>query len=426
MGMQPTLRFSGFEGDWSVRSIRDLGFEISDGNYGELYPKSDEFVASGVPFIRANNMNGGTVSWSDMRFISPKQHAVLKSGHLRYRDILVTTRGDIGTVSLVPIEFEGANINAQICLLRNATAALQEFVFFALIREQARKQFKELQTGSALKQLPRKNLSKIAGYYPPMAEQTKIAEFLGAVDEKIRLLEARLEQLTLYKKAMMQKIFSQEIRFKQEARSAEGATGKQKSDDGGEFPDWETKKFGEVFEEIKDQVGDRDIETYSISAGVGFRSQKEKFGKNISGNQNRKYIVVRPGQFSYNKGNSKSYKYGCVYLNKLGFPIAVPNVFISFKLIDKKMNAGFFAQLFIGHFLDWGLRRIISSSARMDGLLNVPKTEFFKLEIPVPHPEEQQKIADFLSVIDEKTDAVSAQITQMQSFKKGLLQQMFV
>ena len=78
MGMQPTLRFSGFEGDWSVRSIRDLGFEISDGNYGELYPKSDEFVASGVPFIRANNMNGGTVSWSDMRFISPKQHAVLK------------------------------------------------------------------------------------------------------------------------------------------------------------------------------------------------------------------------------------------------------------------------------------------------------------------------------------------------------------
>ena len=409
MGMQPTLRFSGFEGDWSVRSIRDLGFEISDGNYGELYPKSDEFVASGVPFIRANNMNGGTVSWSDMRFISPKQHAVLKSGHLRYRDILVTTRGDIGTVSLVPIEFEGANINAQICLLRNATAALQEFVFFALIREQARKQFKELQTGSALKQLPRKNLSKIAGYYPPMAEQTKIAEFLGAVDEKIRLLEARLEQLTLYKKAMMQKIFSQAIRFKRV--------------DGGDYPDWETKTLNELTEIVSGL-------TYSPSDVVSkgtlvLRSSNVQNGKldfndcvfvekkippNIMSQEGDILLCVRNG--------SRRLIGKSAYVGKLDMP-ATHGAFMS---VLRAKNSRFVFQLLNNERFLKLVHMDLGATINSINTNNLKKYNFF-----VPSSEtEQQKIANFLSSLDDKIAAVSAQITQMQNFKKGLLQQMFV
>ena len=234
MSYQPALRFSEFEGEWIPKSLKDLDIEVSDGNYGELYPKSDDFVESGVSFIRANNLVEGRVSSKDMRYITPEQHEALKSGHLLHRDILVTTRGDIGTVSFVQKEFEGANINAQICLLRKANKVSQEFLFFSLKREQVKKQFSELQTGSALKQLPRKNLVKIECGFPEENEQKKIAEFLGAVDEKIRLLQSRHEQLTLYKKGVMQKIFAQDIRFK--------------ADDGSDFPDWEEKNLGELSE----------------------------------------------------------------------------------------------------------------------------------------------------------------------------------
>ena len=62
----------------------------------------------------------------------------------------------------------------------------------------------------------------------------------------------------------------------------------------------------------------------------------------------------------------------------------------------------------------------------MDGLLNVSKTDFFKLKVPYPHPAEQRKIAEFLSALDNKIELVDRELEQAKAFKKGLLQQMFV
>lgn len=210
----------------------------------------------------------------------------------------------------------------------------------------------------------------------------------------------------------MQKIFSQEIRFKDDNEHG--------------FPKWEKKKLGDVFTEINESVGERDIPTYSITAGIGFVSQKEKFGRNISGQQNKNYTVIDEGQFSYNKGNSKTYKYGCVYLNDTGEKIAVPNVFISFERVDPKMSTKYYSKLFESHYLDKELRKIISSSARMDGLLNVNKNSFFKLKVPCPNHYEQHKIGDFLCSLDNKIQNTQKQIEQAEQWKKGLMQQMFV
>ncbi len=244
-------------------------------------------------------------------------------------------------------------------------------------------------------------------------EQQKIADYLSLIDSKLNLLEEKKAELSRYKKAMMQKLFSQEIRFKDE--------------NGKDFPDWEEKRLGEIFKEVKDKVQSSNIPTYSISAGKGFVSQQEKFGRDISGKQNENYIVLKYGDFSYNKGNSKKYFYGCVYRSNFNYEIAVPNVFISFQAIfEKEVYTGFYAQLFENHYLDRYLRRLISSSARMDGLLNVAKGDFFKILVPIPLIQEQQKIADFLSAIDDNVNKVEEQIQQTLAFKKAMLQQMFV
>ena len=188
--------------------------------------------------------------------------------------------------------------------------------------------------------------------------------------------------------------------------------------------EWEVVKFEDIFYEIKEKIGERNIETYSISAGKGFVSQKNKFGKDISGDQNKNYILLKENQFAYNKGNSKSYKYGCVYPNTTGKDIAVPNVFISFDFIDKKMNTTYYAKLFEHHFLDRGLRRIISSSARMDGLLNINKKYFFELPIIKPPLKEQQKIAQILTTWDEAISKQEALIAEKEQLKKGLMQKL--
>lgn len=188
--------------------------------------------------------------------------------------------------------------------------------------------------------------------------------------------------------------------------------------------DWEVVRLGDLFYEIKEKVGVQNVETYSISAGKGYISQKEKFGKDISGSQNKNYTVLKENQFTYNKGNSKSYKYGCVYPNNTGKTIAVPNVFISFDFKDKSMDTTYYAKLFENHFLDRELRRIISSSARMDGLLNINKKYFFEIPMVKPPLKEQQKIAQILITWDKAIAQQEALILAKEQLKKGLMQKL--
>ena len=382
MSAVPKLRFPEFETAYAFRYLGDEVAKISSGKTkAESDGKYELYGSTGV--IGKTN--------------SPECHG---------QNILIARVGaNAGALNIV----EGSyGVTDNTLILSAAETSCLNFIFYFL------KSFNlnRLVFGSGQPLVTGGMIKKLKFSRPSLPEQQKIASFLSSVDKKIDLQRQKKDALELYKKGLMQKIFSQEIRFKQ--------------DDGSDFPDWEEVALGDVFEEIKDKVGDRKIPTYSISAGVGFVSQEEKFGKDISGRQNEKYIVLGVGDFSYNKGNSKTYNYGCIYPNDEGTAIAVPSVFISFRRKNASMSVGFFAKLFEGHYLDKGLRKLISSGARMDGLLNVNKKDFFALQVPYPHENEQKKIALFLSAIDVKIQNTSSQIEQMETFKKGLLQQMFV
>jgi type I restriction enzyme S subunit len=194
-------------GDWEEKKIKDLDLYISDGNYGEMYPKSSEMKKSGVPFIRANNIKNLSLSWNDMKYINEELHSVLLSGHLKENDILVTTRGDIGMLAFVSSQFNGANINAQICLLRCNDSIVSKYLLYNLSHRECQNQFKSLQTGSALKQLPKKSLGEVKVIIPEISEQTKIANFLSDLDTKIEVLSTSIENTQTFKKGLLQQLF---------------------------------------------------------------------------------------------------------------------------------------------------------------------------------------------------------------------------
>ena len=176
---------------------------------------------------------------------------------------------------------------------------------------------------------------------------------------------------------------------------------------------WETKQLRTIVEEITETPGSSKIETISISAGVGFVNQAKKFGKELSGRQYEKYIVLHRGDFSYNKGNSSAYPQGCIYRLTDREQAAVPNVFESFRI--REGNADYYEQLFISGFLNQQLCSKINRGVRDNGLLNLTGGEFYSCEVPVPPIEEQRKIAEILTHCDR---IISLHRREINEFKK--------
>lgn len=188
---------------------------------------------------------------------------------------------------------------------------------------------------------------------------------------------------------------------------------------------WNMPHLREISNRITTKVGYSRLSPISISAGIGFVAQTEKFGRDISGEQYRNYIELNKGEFAYNKGNSKKYPQGCVYRLEEFDKVAAPNAFICFRFNDSVIP-DFFKGYFDSNYHGKQLQNVITSGARSNGLLNISADEFFNIILPTPKDKkEQQKIADCLSSIDALIKVAEHKIDELKAHKKGLMQQLF-
>jgi type I restriction enzyme, S subunit len=179
-----------------VISIGSSSLFISDGNYSSKYPKKDEFLESGVPFISANNLRGGKIIWENMKFISPQQHQSLKKGHLKTGDVLLVTRGSLGTTAYVTKEFEDANINAQLVLLRADGQTIDKrYLYYVVSTDEFFRAVLGHSSGTAQPQLPIGALKQIPIRLHEFSLQKKIAAILSAYDDVIENNTRRMQIL---------------------------------------------------------------------------------------------------------------------------------------------------------------------------------------------------------------------------------------
>lgn len=188
--------------------------------------------------------------------------------------------------------------------------------------------------------------------------------------------------------------------------------------------EWSAPKLADISTPVEERVGDKTLTPVSISAGIGFVPQAEKFGRDISGNQYRLYTVVRDGDFVYNKGNSLKFPQGCVYDLQGWGEVAAPNVFICFKL-KKGYDNRFYRQYFEKNIHGVQLRKHITSGARSNGLLNISKDAFFGIQLPTPSHAEQKHIADCISSLETLIAAEHQKLEALKAHKKGLMQKLF-
>ncbi|MFO1526966.1 MAG: restriction endonuclease subunit S [Turneriella sp.] len=187
---------------------------------------------------------------------------------------------------------------------------------------------------------------------------------------------------------------------------------------------WRSVTLDEMSDRITEKVGGEKLLPVSITAGTGFVSQIEKFGRDISGEQYKNYIRLREGEFSYNKGNSKKYAQGCIYKLREFKEVAAPYAYISFRL-HEGFQPDFYQYLFEMNAHGKQLQKFITSGARADGLLNIDPADFFHIELPSTSLPEQQKIADCLTSLDTVITAEAQILDALKAHKKGVMQQLF-
>ncbi|RLD38155.1 MAG: restriction endonuclease subunit S [Bacteroidetes bacterium] len=245
---------------------------------------------------------------------------------------------------------------------------------------------------------------------PSLSEQQKTASFLTAVDDKIQQLTKKKNLLGQYKKGVMQKVFKQEIRFN--------------DDEGNDFPEWEEKKLGDIASRITIKNKEsRVVFVLTNSARKGVVSQHDYFDKAIANQNNLEgYYVVKVDDFVYNPRISSFAPVGPIKRNKLKEGVMSP-LYTVFHINAE--NLDFFEFFFNTTGWHKYINSIANIGARYDRI-NITNDDFLKMPISLPCKSEQQKIADFLIATDKKIELVNTQLEKTQSFKKGLLQQMFV
>ena len=161
---------------------------------------------------------------------------------------------------------------------------------------------------------------------------------------------------------------------------------------------WEQRKLGEVCSRVQGNDGRMDLPILTISAANGWMKQEDRFSGNIAGREQKNYTLLQKGELSYNHGNSKLAKYGTVFSLQSYEEALVPRVYHSFKV--EMGNADFLEYYFATKLPDKELGRLISSGARMDGLLNIGYDEFMGIRMMFPSTKEQDRIADYLRNLD--------------------------
>lgn len=315
-----------------------------------------------------------------------KYPVIYSNGILRYHNkykaigpgVITGRSGTIGKVTFVKDDYWPHNTSLWVTDFKNNSPKFI-YYFYTIF------QFDKFNAGSTVPTLNRNDIHDVIRSIPSFPEQTKIANFLTSVDKRIKLLSRRKEKLELYKKGVMQKIFSREIRFK--------------DDYGREFPEWEEKSLGEIlsFGSGKDykHLKEGKIPVYGTGGLMTFVDDFLYDGESVG--IGRKGTIDKP-----------------VYLSGKFWTVDTLFFTHSYKTI-------------IPHFVFLIFQRINwMKFNEASGVPSLSKATLKKIKINVPHLTEQQKIASFLSAIDKKIEQVNRQLKQNRQWKKGLLQKMFV
>ena len=398
---KPALRFKGFTDPWEQRKLKELYFQLTERN-ADLLPYQKTLSVATMSFKTDGN---GAADTSLANYKRLRTGDIAFEGHtskeFRYGRFVLNDVGDgimsprfsaLRPLHEMPINFWKYYIHYEPIMrkvLVNSTKA-----------------------GTMMNELVINEFLQESILVPSVAEQQAIGRFFKQLDTLITLHQRKYEKLVNIKKSMLDKMFPQngvsvpEIRFK------------------GFTDPWEQRKLGEIAKAVVRNDPASDAPIMMITAGNGFIEQSDRYAFNNAGESLKKYILLECGELAYNHGASKLRPYGSCFALTTVEKARIPFVYHCFSV--EKSNPEFLSIELNGANVENQLRKIVSSGARMDGLLNIAYSEYTEVTVQLPKKEEQDWIAKFFKHLDTLITLHQRKLEKLQNIKKSCLEKMFV
>jgi len=404
----PQLRFPEFSDEWEEKKLGDVTSWSSGGTPSKAVP---HYWNGKIPWISASSMKGKYFIDSKLKITLEGLKAGSKLAPKN--SILLLVRGSM-LFKKIPFGLAETDVafNQDVKCLKVLGESTFDFIYYWFCHSENHLLNMVTGTGIGAGKLETSYVQLMNVNIPEFLEQEKIAAFLTTVDNKIEQLSKKQELLKEYKKGLMQQIFSQVIRFK--------------ANDGSDFPDWEEKKLGDLFSGIKGQgLSKGNITIDGLNKCILYGELYTTYPEVI------KNVVSRTNSDDGVKSKAGDLLVPCS-TTTTGIDLADVTAInednvslggdISILRLKKDGNSVFFAY-YLTHYKKFDLAKYGQGST----IVHLYYSHFKKIDLKFPSSvEEQTKIANFLSSIDNKIEQVGKQLVESKQFKKALLQQMFV
>lgn len=388
MSKAPKLRFKEFSGDWESKKLGNI-CEVTMGQSPSSSCYNEENI--GLPLIQGN---------ADVkdRKTAPRIYTSDITKTCDVGDIIMSVRAPVGAISK---SIHNACIGRGVCSIKPKQN--NEFIYQILLKYEDK--WGRISQGSTFESVNRTDITETKVTIPSIEEQEKIASFFSLIDDKISLQGEKVEALKDYKRGMMQKIFSRELRFK--------------DDEGRDYPEWEEKKFKD-FTKINQGLQIPISERYTTEGENRYFYITNEFLKSDS---ETKYYIENPSEsvicYEDDILMTRTGNTGKVVTGVKG---AFHNNFFKIAYDKEKYDRMFLYYILTSHKMQKNIIRLAGSSTIPD--LN--HSDFYNIKVKLPIIEEQKKIADLLIRLDSKISKEQEKLDSLNEYKKGLLQQMFV
>lgn len=403
----PELRFHKYKREWVLAKLDTEVDKVGSG----VTPKGGKevYVNEGVPLIRSQNVRNDGLDLTDVVFITKDVHQSMSGSVVKPNDVLLNITGaSIGRSCVVPEGTPESNVNQHVCIIRCKKSCEPKFIQAFISSWYGQRLIYQSQAGGGREGINFENIRSFKIYFPELQEQQKIASFLGSIDEKLNKFRRKRELLEIYKRGVMQKIFSQELRFKKKG--------------GGDFPDWEEVKLGSLTRKSgKKNKDNLKLPIYSISNKHGFIPQSDQFegvDSNERGYDISLYKIIEENTFAYNPAR--------INVGSIGFSGDLSNVIVSSLYVCFK-TTGDLEDRYLLQYLDtFDFNKSVLRNVEGGVREYLFYENFSAIKIPLPTVPEQKRIIEYLEAIDNKIEVSSKQVEHLETFKKALLQKMFI